>query len=54
MIIIGTLGTALATILKYHDKEFGFEQFWAMVDKIPYIIMMIFVNNSFKFFRNWH
>ncbi|MCK4794402.1 MAG: histidine phosphatase family protein [Desulfobacteraceae bacterium] len=47
-IVIGTHGTALGTILNYYDKEFGFERFWAMVDRMPYIIMMIFENSSFK------
>ena len=49
-IIIGTHGTALGTILNYYDPRFGFEQFWAMVDKMPYIVTMIFENNSFKSF----
>lgn len=50
-IIIGTHGTALGTILNYYDQQFGFEQFWAMVDKMPYIIHMIFENNRFKSFK---
>lgn len=47
-IIIGTHGTALGTVLNYYDQDFGFEQFWAMVDKMPYIMRMIFENNTFK------
>ena len=45
-IIISTHGTALGTILNYYDQQFGFEQFCEMVDKMPYIVKMIFENST--------
>ena len=41
-IVIGTHGTALSTILNYYDAEFCFDDFWRIVDWMPYIIELDF------------
>lgn len=41
-IAIGTHGTALCTLLNYFDPNFGYEEFWDMVDKMPYILCFNF------------
>ncbi|XEC93508.1 histidine phosphatase family protein [Paenibacillus tarimensis] len=37
-IIIGTHGTALSTIVNYFDTGFVYDDFWDMIDKMPYIL----------------
>ncbi len=37
-IAVGTHGTALATIINYYDTSFGYEHFWSMADRMPYIM----------------
>lgn len=37
-IVIGTHGTALGTMINYYDTSFGYEQFWSIVDRMPYIM----------------
>jgi len=41
-IVIGTHGTALSTILNYYDSAFGCDDFWRIVDWMPYIIELDF------------
>ena len=41
-IVIGTHGTALSTILNYYDNAFGCDDFWRIVDWMPYIIELDF------------
>lgn len=41
-ILFGTHGTALSTIENYYDKNFGFDDFWRMIDFMPYIILYEF------------
>lgn len=41
-IVIGTHGTALSTIINYFNPEFGYADFWNMVDKMPYILCFTF------------
>lgn len=41
-IAIGTHGTALSTILNYYDPSFGYESFWNIVDRMPYILRFQF------------
>ncbi|MGN1083952.1 MAG: histidine phosphatase family protein [Lachnospiraceae bacterium] len=41
-IVIGTHGTALSSILNYYNPEFGFNDFWRLVDWMPYIIELDF------------
>ncbi len=47
-IIIGTHGTALSTIRNYYDAQFGFQQFLAMVNIMPYVVKMTFEKNALK------
>lgn len=37
-IVVGTHGTALGTMINYYDTGFGYEQFWSIVDRMPYIM----------------
>lgn len=41
-VLIGTHGTALATILNYYDETFGIEQYKKLKPKMPYAVEMIF------------
>lgn len=45
-IIIGTHGTALSTIINYYDKSYGFEDFMAMVNILPWVVRMDFDGND--------
>jgi len=47
-IIVATHGTALSTIINYFQPEYGFDDFWHMVDKMPYIICMEFEGNNLR------
>ena len=41
-IVIGTHGTALSTIINYYDPEYGFKDFMAMADILPWVARMDF------------
>ena len=41
-IVIGTHGTALSTIINYYDNSYGFADFKAMVNIMPWIVKMDF------------
>lgn len=41
-IVIGTHGTALSTIINYYDRTYGFADFMAMVDILPWVVKMKF------------
>jgi 2,3-bisphosphoglycerate-dependent phosphoglycerate mutase len=41
-IVIGTHGTALSAIINYYDKTYGFADFMAMVDVLPWVVKMDF------------
>jgi len=41
-IVIGTHGSALSTIINYHDNTYGFDDFMAMVNIMPWVVMMTF------------
>ena len=41
-IIIGTHGTALSTIINYYDHTYGFTDFMAMVNILPWVVKMKF------------
>ena len=45
-IAIGTHGTALSTIINYYDSTYGFDDFMAMVDIMPWVVRMSFDDNS--------
>ena len=41
-IAVGTHGTALSTIINYYDSTYGFKDFMAMVDILPWVVKMDF------------
>ncbi len=41
-VVIGTHGTALSTIMNYFKPDFGYNDFWDMVDKMPYVLCFSF------------
>ena len=41
-IVIGTHGTALSAIINYYDRTYGFEDFMAMVNILPWVVRMDF------------
>jgi len=41
-IVIGTHGTALSTIINYYDSTYGFADFMAMVNILPWVVKMDF------------
>lgn len=41
-IAIGTHGTALSTIINYYQPTFQFDDFWIIVDIMPWIVKMTF------------
>lgn len=41
-ILVGTHGTALATIINYYDGNYGIEQFLRIIDFMPYVLRMDF------------
>ena len=45
-IVIGTHGTALSTIINHYDKSYGFADFMAMVDILPWIVRMDFTDDG--------
>jgi 2,3-bisphosphoglycerate-dependent phosphoglycerate mutase len=45
-ILIGTHGTALSTILNYFDNNFGFIDFWRIVDFTPFVIYLEFKKDT--------
>jgi 2,3-bisphosphoglycerate-dependent phosphoglycerate mutase len=47
IIIIGTHGTALSTIINYYDKTFLYKDFMEIVNLMPYIIRFDFKNNNY-------
>ena len=46
-IAIGTHGTALSTIINYFDKSYGFADFMAMVNILPWVVKMSFNGTDF-------
>ena len=47
-VVIGTHGTALSTIINYYNPNFGYSDFWSIVDKMPYILLFKFNNMEFE------
>ncbi len=41
-VVIGTHGTALATVLNYYDSSFGLADFMRIVARMPYIVELVF------------
>ena len=46
-IVVGSHGTALSTIINYYNPDFGYEGFWSIADKMPYILCFKFKNMEF-------
>ena len=44
-IVIGTHGTALSMIINYYNNTYGFEDFMAMVNILPWVVRMDFDND---------
>ena len=45
-IVIGTHGTALSLIINYYDSSYGFADFMAMVDLLPWVVKMTFDDHT--------
>lgn len=45
-LVIGTHGTALSTILNYYDRSFLCEDFFRIIDYMPYIIRLDFAGSE--------
>jgi len=41
-VVIGTHGTALSTMLQYYDKSYGVQDFYRIVNWMPYIVELTF------------
>ena len=41
-VVIGTHGTALASIINYFRPDFGYEDFMRIINRMPYILEMNF------------
>lgn len=41
-VIVGTHGTAMSTIINCYDNNYGYEKFMEMVDKMPYMVKLVF------------
>jgi len=46
VIVVGTHGTALSTILHFYDNSFGCDDFLRIIDWMPYIIELDFEGNK--------
>lgn len=46
-IVVGSHGTALSTIINHFNPAFGYDGFWSIVDKMPYILCFKFNNMEF-------
>lgn len=46
-IVVGSHGTALSTIINYFNPDFGYDGFWSIIDKMPYIMCFKFNNMEF-------
>jgi 2,3-bisphosphoglycerate-dependent phosphoglycerate mutase len=47
-VVIGTHGTALSTIINYFKPSFGYDDFWGIIDKMPYILCFKFDDGKFE------
>lgn len=47
-VVVATHGTALSTIINYFRPEFGFDEYWNIIDRMPYIICMEFEDNNLQ------
>lgn len=42
LLVIGTHGTALSSMLNYYDSRFGYADFMRIINWMPYILRMVF------------
>ena len=45
-VVVGSHGTALSTIVNFYDKSFGFEEFYEIIDIMPWIVAFEFDENG--------
>lgn len=45
-IVVGSHGTALSTIINYYDNTFGYEDFLAIKNLMPWIVKFVFEDNA--------
>jgi 2,3-bisphosphoglycerate-dependent phosphoglycerate mutase len=50
-IAIATHGTALSTIINYFNPDFGYIDFWNIVDKMPYILHFRFNDMELEYIK---
>lgn len=50
-IAIATHGTALSTIINYFNPDFGYDNFWNIVDKMPYILHFRFEGMELEYIK---
>ena len=47
-VVIGTHGTALSTIVNFYEPTYGFDDFMAMVNIMPWVVKMTFDGTECK------
>ena len=47
-LVVGTHGTALSTIINYYDCSYGYTDFMAMVNIMPWIVKMVFAGTALQ------
>lgn len=47
-IVIGSHGTALGTVINHYNPDFGYDHFWGIIDKMPYILCFQFEELELK------
>lgn len=45
-IVIGSHGTALSTIINYYDNTFHFNQFYSIINLMPWVVKLTFEDNA--------
>ena len=50
-VAIATHGTALSTIINYFNPDFGYTDFWNIVDKMPYILHFRFDGMELEYIK---
>ena len=46
-VLVGSHGTALSTIVRFHEPGFGYEEFWTIIDRMPWIVRFRFDGHAF-------
>ncbi len=45
-VLIGSHGTALSTIVNHYRPDFGYDAFWTIIDRMPWIVRFRFVDGA--------